>query len=127
MYPAVASGQDERPLATQPERPIRLTLVCWALALVGGALVVASAPQASVYRCFDGWTNLGQEQWFHAIAALVLTAPAVGWAAWLVIGHRGSARLRWAAAAVAVVVPVLTVALAVGFLPDPPATGTCGD
>jgi hypothetical protein len=128
MYPTVVSKQVDRPLAPQPARPIgALTVVCWALALAGGALVVAAAPSASIYRCADGWTNRGQEQWYNAIAALVLSAPALGRAAWLVIGHKGSARLRWAAVAVAVIVPVVTIALAFAFLPDAPATGTCFD
>jgi hypothetical protein len=111
----------------QPVRVISVTVVCWAVALAGGALVVALAADANIYRCADGWTNRGQAQWFYVIAALVLTAPALGRAAWLLAGSEGSVRLRWAAAAVAVGVPIVAIALALGFLPEAPATGRCFD
>jgi len=111
----------------QPARVISVTVVSWALALVGGALVVALAANANIYRCADGWTNRGQAQWYYVIAALVLTSPALGRAAWLVAGSEGSVRLRWAAVAVAVAVPIVAIALALGFLPDAPATGRCFD
>ncbi len=125
VYPSIVSRENDRPLTTQ--RPIPLTVVCWVLAVAGGALVVALAPTANIYRCADGWTNLGEKQWLHAIAALVLTAPALGRATWLVTRHKGSARLRWAAVAVAFAVPVASIALAFAFLPDAPAIGTCAD
>jgi hypothetical protein len=127
QYRAVVSRQDDRTLVRRRALPNRLAAVWWVLALVGGALVVAAASQANIYRCADGWTNVGQARWFHAIAALVLTAPALGRAAWLVTDHRRTAWLRWAAVAVAVAVPVVTIALAFAFLPDPLGTGTCGD
>ena len=125
VYPSIVTRENDRPLTTQ--RPIPLTVVCWVLAVAGGALVVALAPTANIYRCADGWTNLGEKQWLHAIAALVLTAPALGRATWLVTRHKGSARLRWAAVAVAFAVPVASIALAFAFLPDAPAIGTCAD
>ena len=104
------------------------TLGTWAVALVGGALVVASAPSASIYRCVDGWTNPGQAHWLRSSQRSLFSAhPLSACAAWLVIGHRGSARQRWAAVAVAVAIPLVTIALAFRFLPDVPSTGTCFD
>jgi hypothetical protein len=106
---------------------VLVSVVCWVVALVGGALVVVLAAGADIYRCADGWTNRGQAQWFSVIAALVLTGPAPSRAVWLMAGSEGSARLRWATVAIGVAVPVVTIALALGFLPNAPATGFCFD
>lgn len=127
-YSLDVAGQVDRLPATQPPRLIWGTVVCWVLALAGGAVVLAYASDANIYRCADGWTNRGQVQWSLVIMALTLTAPALGRAAWLVAGRKGTVRHRWAAVAVAVAVPIVTMVLAVGVLPDAPAsTGTCLD
>jgi hypothetical protein len=126
-YRAVVSRQDDRTLVRRRGRPNRLAVVWWLVALAGGALVVASASQANIYRCADGWTNAGQARWLHAVAALVLTTPALARAAWLVTDHRRSARLRLAALGAAVGVPVVTIALAFAFLQDPQVIGMCRD
>lgn len=117
-------GQVDR----QPVRLMWVTVVCWLVALAGGAVIVAYAADANIYRCPDGWTNRGQAQWGHVIGALIFTAPALGVAAWLAVGPKGSVRLRWVAVAIAVAVPLLTILLALSVLPDAPTSpGVCFD
>lgn len=104
-----------------------LTIVCWVLTVAGSGLVLASAHHAQMYRCWDGWTNEGEQRWFHAVAAVVVAGPAIGRALWLVLFADGSRRLRMAAVLVAVLIPLVTSLLVPGLIPEPPTYGTCGD
>lgn len=100
-------------------------MACGALAIVGGALIVAWATTMEIHRCPDGWSNRGAVRWSLVLATLFVDAPALGCAAWSARQREGSVPLRRTAVVIGIIAPLATIVLA--FAAMPAATSTCLD